>query len=119
MENRRPRRVARLLERELSALLALLPDLPSQDLVTITDVQLSADLRHAKIYYSVLTDQEDDWRLVAKLLSRHAKELRHELARRVVLRYHPEIRFIADPTAVSAARIETLLKKIHQTGGGA
>jgi ribosome-binding factor A len=117
MDNRRPLRVARLVEREISVLLALLPDLPSRDLVTITDVVVTADLRHAKVYYSVLTDREEDWRIVAKLLARHAKELRHELARRLVLKYHPEIRFIADPTVAHAARIETLLKKIHDEGG--
>jgi ribosome-binding factor A len=117
MDNRRPRRVARLVEREISVLLASLPDLPSRDLVTVTDVEVSADLRHAKVYYSVLTDQEEDWDLVARLLARHAKEIRHELARRLVLKYHPEIRFIADSTVARAARIETLFKKIHDEGG--
>lgn len=116
MENRRPRRVARLIEREISVILSLLPDLPSQDLVTVTDVEVSADLRHAKIYYSVLTDKEEDWHLVAKLLARRKKELRYELAHRIVLKYHPEIQFIADPTASSAAHIETLFKKIHESG---
>jgi len=113
-ENRRSRRVARLLEREISVLLALLPDLPSQDLITVTGVEVSSGLRYAKIYYSVLTDQEEDWRLVAKLLTRHAKELRYQLCHRVTLKYHPEIHFIADRTASYADHIETLLRQIHQ-----
>ncbi len=113
-ENRRSQRVARLLEREISVLLALLPDLPSQDLITVTGVEVSSDLRYAKIYYSILTDQEEDWHFVAKLFARHAKELRHQLAQRVTLKYHPEIHFIADRTALHAHRIETLLRQVHK-----
>ncbi|MFH1009836.1 MAG: 30S ribosome-binding factor RbfA [bacterium] len=118
MENRRAQRVAKLLEREIPALLSLLPELPSRDLVTITGVEVTRDLRHARVYYSVLTNQEEDWHLVAKFLARHAKGLRHELAGRVVLKYHPEIRFLPDPTAAHAARIEALLKQIHPTDAG-
>jgi ribosome-binding factor A len=113
-ESRRSQRVARLLGREIPVLLSLLPDLPSQDLITVTGVEVSPDLRYAKIYYSVLTDQEEDWHLVAKLLARHAKELRHQLSQRVTLKYHPEIHFIADRTASHADHIETLLRQIHR-----
>ena len=116
MESRRPRRVARLIKREISVLLTLLPDLPSQDLITVTDVEVSVDLRYAKIYYSVLTDKEEDWHFVAQLLARHQKELRYQLAHRMVLKYHPEIHFIADPTASHAAHIETLFRNIHESG---
>ena len=118
MENRRLKRVARLLEREVSLLLAGLQDLPERDIVTVTAVDVSKDLRHAKIYYSLLTDREEDWQLVAKVLSRHKKELRHELAQRIVLKYHPEIRFIPDPTIARASRIEELLREIHESDDG-
>ncbi len=118
MEHRRAKRVAKLLEREISTLVVLLPELPSQELVTVTGVELSPDLRYAKIFYSVLTEQEEDWRLVAKVLAGHLKELRHELARRIVLKYHPEIHFVPDPTAQHAARIEALLKQVRSPDSG-
>lgn len=102
----------------MPAILALLPELPSRDLVTITGVEVTRDLRRARVYYSVLTNREEDWHLVAKFLARHAKELRHELAGRVALKYHPEIHFFPDPTAAHAARIEALLKEIHSTDAG-
>jgi ribosome-binding factor A len=118
MENRRLKRVARLLEREVSILLAELQDLPARDFITVTAVEISKDLRHAKIFYSLLTDSEEDWNLVARVLSRHKKQLRHELAQRIVLKYHPEIRFIPDPTIARASRIEELLRDIHQSDDG-
>ncbi len=118
MENRRLKRVARLLEREISVLLAELQDLPARDFITVTAVEVSKDLRHARIFYSLLTDREEDWKLVARVLSRHKKQLRHELAQRIVLKYHPEIRFIPDPTIARASRIEELLKEIHESDDG-
>jgi ribosome-binding factor A len=118
MENRRLKRVARLLEREVSVLISELQDLPSRDIITITAVEVSKDLRYAKIYYSLLTNHEEDWKLVAKVLSGHRKQLRHELAQRIVLKYHPEIRFIPDPTVARASRIEELLKQIHESDDG-
>ena len=118
MENRRLKRVARLIEREISVLLAGLQDLPAGNIVSVTAVEVSKDLRYAKIFYSLLMDREDDWKLVAKVLSRHRKELRHELAQRIVLKYHPDIRFIPDPTIARASRIEELLKEIHESDDG-
>jgi ribosome-binding factor A len=117
MEHRRAKRVAKLLEREISALVVLLPELPSGELVTVTGVELSPDLRYAKIFYSVLTDQEEDWHLVARVLAEHVKELRHELAQRMVLKHHPEIHFVPDPTAGRAARIEALLRQVQSSNG--
>jgi ribosome-binding factor A len=117
IEKRRSQRVAKLLEREISALLASLPDLPSRDLITVTGVEVSHDLRYAKVYYSILTDKEEDWNLVERLLARHVKELRYQLSHRVTLKYHPEIHFMADRTASHADRIETLLKQIHHESG--
>ncbi len=118
MEKRRPRRIARLLEREISTLLMALPDLPARDLVTVTDVEVSPDLRHAKVFYSVLTEQEEDWQMVGKVLIRHAKEMRHKLAHRVVMKYLPEISFIPDLSIGNASHIETLLKQIHEADNG-
>jgi ribosome-binding factor A len=83
--------------------------------VTITGVEISPDLLQAKVYYSVLGDDEAERE--AQLGLDHASGfLRTELAGRVQLRFVPELRFVADSSAAYAQRIEELLDQLDQEG---
>ncbi len=81
--------------------------------VTLTEVRLSADLRHARVYYSVLGDdrrQEE----ARKGLTSARGVIRREIGRHLRLRYVPDIEFFFDPSFDHADRIERLLRQIHR-----
>jgi ribosome-binding factor A len=82
------------------------PDFDGHD-VTITEVKLSPDLRNATIY-AVPFGQGDPETLLAGLV-RHHKFLRGELAKRVDLKYMPNISFEIDRTFEEAERIDKIL----------
>ena len=89
--NPRSRRVAEQLQRELSGLIRLDVDDPKVGLVTITDVEVTGDLAHAKIFFTVL--DEDDARKAETLaaLQRAAGFLRAQLGHRLLLRSVPQL----------------------------
>lgn len=81
--------------------------------VTITEVDVSPDLRHAKVFFSVLGDDEQMKNSI-KGLMRARKFINSRLAERVELRYIPHLRFILDDTAAKAVHLEQLITKEQQ-----
>ncbi|MBI4274706.1 MAG: 30S ribosome-binding factor RbfA [Rhizobiales bacterium] len=77
-------------------------------LVTIPEVRMTADLRLATIYVMPLGGRDADE--VVDAFTRNAKFLRGEIARRVNLKFAPEIRFRIDERFGEAERIEKLLR---------
>jgi ribosome-binding factor A len=84
-------------------------------LVTVTDVRVTPDLRHAKVFYTVLGDQDEVAATVAKLTAATG-QARTWVAQRVRLRYAPTLEFISDDVPGRGARIDRLLAEL---GGGA
>ncbi len=108
----RQKRYAELLFEELSSLITLEASDPRLATITITAVEVSPDLRSAKVFY--LDDSE---RTVPEVLAglEHAQSfLRRELALRLMLRYVPELHFHEDVIEKKARRIDALLQKIHE-----
>ena len=100
------------LRREISVIIQRELTDPRLELVTITEVITSRDLRHAKVYFSVLGDpkkvQESQNGLTA------ARGLIRKLAgQRMKVRYIPEFLFVHDKTLEISARIEAALEEIH------
>jgi ribosome-binding factor A len=77
-------------------------------LITIPEVRMSADLRLATIYAMPLGGHDIDAVLAA--LNRHRRFLRGEIARRINLKFAPDIRFAIDDRFDEAERIEKLLR---------
>ena len=77
-------------------------------LITVPEVRMTADLRLATIYVMPLGGR--DAKPVIEALERNKKFLRGEIARRVNLKFAPEIRFLADERFDEAERIEKLLR---------
>jgi ribosome-binding factor A len=109
VSHRRPQRVAEQIRDDLARLLREELRDPEVGFVTLTDVVLSPDLRHARVYVSVLGDEER----VLEALARARSFLRHGLARAGRLRYTPELRFEIDRSATTGQRVDRLL-----TGAG-
>jgi ribosome-binding factor A len=77
-------------------------------LITVPEVRMTADLRLATIYVMPLGGR--DMEAVLEALERNKRYLRGEIARRVNLKFAPEIRFHADNRFEEAERIEKLLR---------
>jgi ribosome-binding factor A len=88
---------------------------PRIGFVSVTDVELSADLRDAKIFVSVLGDEEAKRRTMEGL-ERAAGFVRSELGRRVNLRYTPEVLFRLDDSIERGTRIVALLREVVRQG---
>ena len=81
--------------------------------MTVTQVDVSGDLRNARAYVSLMgSDQEmaDCWQGLKSSLG----YLRREIGRRVRLRYTPELSLALDQTLDRSVRIQTLLREIGQ-----
>lgn len=116
---RRPQRVASEIMRMMPDLIRRHVKLPEDILVSVVDVEVSADLSLAKIFFSVIGDDENlQGKLTEKALNAKRGILRKEIAGRMVMRQHPELKFIADHTSANAARIEQLLTQIKNEHKG-
>ncbi|MGJ4888256.1 30S ribosome-binding factor RbfA [Bradyrhizobium sp. HKCCYLR20261] len=83
------------------------PDLEGH-IITVPEVRMSPDLKLATIYIMPLGGRDTD--VVLAALERNKKFLRGEVARRVNLKFAPDIRFRADERFDEAERIEKLLR---------
>lgn len=111
MSSRRIRRLNQLLREELSRLVLRELKDPRVGRVTITGVETTGDLRHAKVYVRTLGDEAPVEEAIEGLESA-AGYLRRELGQVLHLRRIPEFRFTADRTLEKARRIEELLDEV-------
>ena len=81
---------------------------PRVGFVTVTDVKTSADLRHARVYVSVLGSPAEQEASLEGLRSAHGY-LQRKVAAELHLKNTPELRFVLDDTAERAFRVEELL----------
>jgi ribosome-binding factor A len=98
----------------------VLGDAVSQDIkdprvgfVTVTDVKTSPDLRHARVYVSVLGDRKRRQASLDGLASAHGY-LQRRVASELRLKHTPELEFILDETAERAFRLERLIDRETQ-----
>jgi ribosome-binding factor A len=104
----RLRRVADQIQRELSELLrAELKD-PRVGMITLTGVEVSPDLGHAKVFFTTLADAESLKEIEAGL-ERAAGFLRARLGKRLSLRVTPEIRFKHDVSVERGVHLSQLI----------
>jgi ribosome-binding factor A len=113
MQFKRADRVAALLREEISKIVEFELSDPRLGFVTVTAVDVTDDLRQARIYCGILGDAATVEKSL-EALAESAWRIRKALAGRVQLRRVPEITFLLDERAEKAARIDTLLRKIHE-----
>ncbi len=111
-ENRRTDKVAHMIQRKLAQIIhqeVKDPRLPR--LTTVSGVKVSADLSYAKVYITVLGDDNQAEQTIA-LLNNAASFLRTALARTVKLRVIPQLKFVYDISITEGNRISQLINKI-------
>lgn len=107
----RPERLAEAIKREFFDMLQNEIRDPRVGFITITRVEVSSDLRNAKIYVSIYgssTEQE----ATMEILTNAQGYIRGEIGRRIRLRYTPEITFKLDASIAQGVRVVKLLEKI-------
>ena len=87
---------------------------PRVRLVTILSVDVSRDLQHARVRFSVLSDDAQDVQNAAEGLDRSRGYIRKLIGQRVVLRYTPEFQFIHDRSIQFAAQVDETLAEIKK-----
>lgn len=112
--NRRISRVAELIKREVSQMLlnGIKDDRVGTGMVSVTDVDVSGDLQHAKIYVSIYGTEEAKAETMAGLKSATGF-VRSELGARVRLRRTPEVIFIEDDSIERGTKVLTLLNQLQ------
>jgi ribosome-binding factor A len=110
MAGRRPERVAEQIKEEVSQIVLGGMRDGRVGFVTVTDAEVSPDLRHARIYVSVLgsTEQVNESMEALKAASGF---IRRQVGKGLRLRYTPELHFVYDETIRNATRIEEILKE--------
>jgi ribosome-binding factor A len=109
--SQRQQRVAELVRHALAEVLSrgdIQDDVLTRHVITIPEVRMSPDLKLATAYVMPLGGRDED--AVLKALDKNKKVLRQEVARRVNLKFAPDLRFLRDESFDEAARIDALLR---------
>jgi len=101
-------RVAELIQRELAELIRLEVKDPRVGMVTLTEVDVSPDYKHAKIYFTLLGNDAQVTAAAAGL-NHAAGYLRRELAHRLALRSMPDLHFVYDESVERGVRLSHLI----------
>src|SRR4051794_17265626 len=110
--SQRTERVDELLRQEIGALLAKEVADPRIGFATITDIETSPDLRHAKVWVSVI-GQKGDRDGTVRALENAMPFIRHELGRRLRIRRIPELHVRLDDSAERGTRVLHLLQELE------
>ena len=110
LQYRRADRVGDLIQREISDILRRQIKDPRIGFCTIMRVNVSDDLRHAKVYASIMGTESQQKSTLAGLKSATGF-IRREVGRRIVLRHTPEIVFVLDRSVDHSIRIAQLIEE--------
>jgi ribosome-binding factor A len=113
MTYKRADRVNALLQRELGMIISEELRDPRIAFSTVTAVEITSDLRTAKVHVSVLGDDEQIASTMTAL-DEAKPYLRHEIGKRTELRFVPDLTFVNDRSAERSARILTLLREARE-----
>lgn len=110
-------RVASLIREELGTFLSQRYQSSEFGLVTVTEVQVTPDLRIAKVYVSILGDDAKK-KSTLKQLELDRKLIRTHLGANVRIKFTPDVHFHLDETMERVDRINRILDRIHSADRG-
>ena len=110
--SQRIKKVNELLKRELGKIILKELEFSRDILITITDVESSPDLREAKIWVSVMPENQIS--LALRVLKRNIYNLQKKLDKRLKMRPVPRIEFLKESKSEEAQKIEEVLDKIQE-----
>ncbi len=111
----RSRRVGDQIQRELATLIRdQVKDPRVRGSVTVSGVEVTRDMGHAKVFMTVLGADAAESREAAEALNNAAGFLRRELGRRMVIRSVPQLHFMHDPSFDRGAHLSELIDRVME-----
>ncbi|MEN2986636.1 MAG: 30S ribosome-binding factor RbfA [Thermodesulfovibrionaceae bacterium] len=110
---KRSQRLSVLLREEVADIILRKLKDPRLGFITVTDVELSEDLKVAKVFVSVLKTEEKD--ITLKILNEAKGFVRNEIAKRLHIKVIPTFEFLLDESIERGFRIDALLREIRKT----
>jgi ribosome-binding factor A len=112
---RRPERLAETLREEIAEVVGFELDDPRVEMVTVTDVNVTDDLRDAKVY--VLIDgTEEEIEKALRALQNAATFVRQQVAMNLSMRFAPHLHFVRDTAEENASRVSSILSDLTRKG---
>src|SRR5215470_2207087 len=114
MPSLRLQRVRELLKREIGEVIRREFPVDEAGLVSVNDVDVAGDLHSAIVFISILGNAEQQKRGLS-LLTRHRKRIQGLVARSVVLKYTPTLKFIIDDSVARGNRVLDIIQELEKT----
>ena len=114
MPSHRRERVRELLKREIGEAIRREVPVEQAGLVSVNDVELSGDLRVATAFISILGGKEQQKNGLS-LLQRNRGRIQGLVAKSVILKYTPQLRFVVDDSVARGNRVLQLLEELERT----
>ncbi|HPY30281.1 MAG TPA: 30S ribosome-binding factor RbfA [Verrucomicrobiota bacterium] len=113
MPSHRIQRVRELLKREIGNVIRR--EIPAEEagLVSVNDVDVAGDLRSALVFISILGGPDQQKRGIA-LLEENRGRIQHLVARSVVLKYFPTLKFVLDDSVVRGNRVLQIIEELER-----
>ena len=118
MPSVRIQRVRELLKREIGEVIRREFAVSEVGLVTVNDVDVAGDLYSAIVFTSILGNADQQKRGLA-LLTRNRKRIQALVAKAVVLKYTPTLKFIIDDSVVRGNRVLQIIEELEKSAEGA
>jgi len=112
--SRRPQRLALQIQQEVSLLISRHMKDRRIGFVTVTGVQMSPDLRHAKIFISTMDDSDAEKAETLVILNNASGWIRRELGHKIRVKFLPDIVFLTDYSQDYGEKIDRLIDEIHE-----
>ena len=114
MASHRLERVRELLKRAIGEAIRREIPVGQAGLITVNDVDLAGDLRNARVFISVLGDAEQQ-RTGLAILQRNRARLQGLVAKAVILKYTPHLRFVVDDSVERGNRVLRLIEELERS----
>ena len=114
MGSHRLQRVRELLKREIGEVIRREIPVAEAGLVTVNDVDVAGDLRVATVYIGILGNSEQQ-RTGLALLQKSRPRIQSLVAKAVILKYTPQLRFVVDDSVVRGNRVLEILAELEKS----
>jgi ribosome-binding factor A len=114
MASLRLQRVRELLKRQIGEVIRREFEVSDAGLITVNDVDVAGDLHSALVFISILGSPEQQKRGFS-LLTRHRNRIQGLVARAIVLKYTPRLRFLMDDSVVRGNKVLFILEEVEKT----
>lgn len=108
-------RVADQIQRDLAEIIAFELKDPRVGMITITEVQITPDYAHAKVFFTMLSDEKEAIQNTVTGLSKAAGFIRGQLGRRLSIHTLPELHFVHDTSTARGIELSRLIDAANAT----